>query len=204
MKIKEALKGGFQLLHNSPARCEDYESVSGSTKYPLYYCATLWVENKLVAECMIEVWSNLIKFINFWTSLPKSKQPTCKSYGNVCDAVQDPFMISNLTLFSFVCGLVESFLKVFQSDHPMVPFIYSEVKSVIKSLLLLIVKSSIMEQSKTATDLKNINLSSEENLLPIKDVEIGFWVKSELKKLIKKVLKTLESFVRKADQLSVA
>ena len=90
MKIKETLKSGFQLLNNSPARCEDYESVSGSTKYLLYYCATRKVENKLVAELMIEVWPNLIKLINFWTSLPKSKQPTCKSYGNVCDAMKDP------------------------------------------------------------------------------------------------------------------
>ena len=68
----------------------------------------------------------------------------------------------------------------------MVPYIYSEVKSVIKSLLSLIVKPSIIEKSKTATDLKNINLSSEENLLPIKDVEMGFGVKNELKELIKK------------------
>ena len=52
-------------------------------KYPLYYCATRWVENKLVAEHMIEVWPNPIKLINFQTSLPKSKQPTCKSYQNV-------------------------------------------------------------------------------------------------------------------------
>ena len=37
MKIKETLKGGFKLLHNSLARQEDYESVSGSAKYPLYY-----------------------------------------------------------------------------------------------------------------------------------------------------------------------
>ena len=66
----------------------------------------------------------------------------------------------------------------------MVPFICSEVKSVIKSLLSLIVKPSIIEKSKIATDLKNINLSSEENLLPIKDVEMGF--ENELKELIKK------------------
>ena len=68
----------------------------------------------------------------------------------------------------------------------MVPFICSEVKSVIKSLLSLIVKPSIIEKSKIATDLKNINLSSEENLLPIKDVEMGFEVKNKLKELIKK------------------
>ena len=104
---------------------------------------------------------------------------------NVCDAMQDPFMISKLMLFSFVCGLVEPYLKVFQSDCLMVPFIDSEVKSVIKSLLLLIVKP-IIEKSKTATDLNNINLSSEENLLPIKDVEVAFGVKNELKELIKK------------------
>ena len=72
MKIKEILKGGFQLFHNSPGRREDYESVSGSTKYPLFYFATRRVENKLVAEAMIEVWPNLIKLIKFWTSIPNS------------------------------------------------------------------------------------------------------------------------------------
>ena len=154
MKIKETSKGGFQLLHNCPARCEDYESVSRSAKYPLYYCATRWVEHKLVAECMIEVWPNLIKFINFWTSLPKLKQHTCKSYENVCDAMQDPFINLKLTFFSLVYGLVEPYLKVFQSDHPVVAFIYSKVKLVIKLLLSLIVKPSIIEKSKNATDFK--------------------------------------------------
>ena len=94
-------------------------------------------------------------------------------------------------------------MEVFRSDHPMVPFIYSEVKSVILSLIV----KPITEKSKTATDLKNINLSSEENLLSIKDVEMGFGVKNKLKELIKKimlVLRMLENFVRKADQLSVA
>ena len=80
--------------------------------------------------------------------------------------------------FSFVCGLVEPYLKVFQSDRPVVPFIYSEVKSVIKSLLSLIVKPSIIEKFNTATGLENINLSSEENLLQLKkDVQMGFGMK---------------------------
>ena len=56
----------------------------------------------------------------------------------------------------------------------------------IKSLLSLIVKPSIIEKSKTATDMKNINLPSEENLPPIKDVEMGFGVKNKLKDLIKR------------------
>ena len=52
----------------------------------------------------------------------------------------------------------------------------------IKSLLTLIAKPSIIENSKNANNLKNNNLSSEENLLPIKDVEIRFGVKELIKK----------------------
>ena len=49
-KIKETLKGGFQLLHNSAASREDYESVSGPSKYPFHYCPTQWLENKLFVK----------------------------------------------------------------------------------------------------------------------------------------------------------
>ena len=66
----------------------------------------------------------------------------------------------------------------------MAPFIYSEVKSVIKSFFWVFVKP-IIKKSKTATDLRDIDLSREENLLPIKDVEMEFGVKKELKELIR-------------------
>lgn len=36
--LKKFLKGGYILLHNTPARREDYESVTGSTTYPLSFC----------------------------------------------------------------------------------------------------------------------------------------------------------------------
>ena len=77
----------------------------------------------------------------------------------------------------------------------------------VKSLLSLIVKPFITKKSKTLTDLKNIDLSSDESLRPIKKMlKWGFWAKKELKKLIRKimlVLKTLESFASKVDQLIV-
>ena len=77
----------------------------------------------------------------------------------------------------------------------------------VKSLLSLIVKPFISKKSKTATNLKNIDLSSDESLRPIKKMlKLGFWVKKESKKLIRKimlVLKTLESFASKVDQLIV-
>ena len=38
--VKVLLKGSFQILHDTPARREDYEKVAGSNKHPLFFCAT--------------------------------------------------------------------------------------------------------------------------------------------------------------------
>ena len=37
--IKETLKGAFQVFHNSPARRDDFESMTGMKVYPLLFCA---------------------------------------------------------------------------------------------------------------------------------------------------------------------
>ena len=41
--IQKVLQSAFQILHDSPARQEDYESVTGSKKSPLFFCATRFV-----------------------------------------------------------------------------------------------------------------------------------------------------------------
>ena len=38
--IKELSKGVFQVLQDSSVRREDYESITGSSKYLLYFCTT--------------------------------------------------------------------------------------------------------------------------------------------------------------------
>ena len=142
-------------------------------------CNTLGGKKK-VADRLIEIWQNIKKLIQFWAKLPKSKQPTCKSYKNVKDAVEDPFVITKLTFFSFISRIVEPYLKMFQSDKPMVPFLYFELKSVIKSLMELIVKSEVLEECKTSSSLKSLDLSKGDNLLHPKNVELGFGVKDLL------------------------
>ena len=37
--IKETLKGAFQVFRNSPARRDDFESMTGMKVYPLLFCA---------------------------------------------------------------------------------------------------------------------------------------------------------------------
>ena len=41
--LKKVLKAAYYILHDSPARRDNYNSISGSTVYPLNFCATRWV-----------------------------------------------------------------------------------------------------------------------------------------------------------------
>ena len=44
--VSKVMKGSYYLLKDTPARREDYESLTGSTKYPVAHCSVRWVENK--------------------------------------------------------------------------------------------------------------------------------------------------------------
>ena len=53
----------------------------------------------------------MVKIVNFWKKLPKSKQPKCDSYNLVKDAVNDPLTVAKLEFFIQIVGLLEAYLK---------------------------------------------------------------------------------------------
>ena len=70
-----------------------------------------WVENRKACDRLIELWPNTEAMIKFWKKLPKSKQPSSKSYMAVKDRVDDQLITAKLSFFSFVASLVEPLLK---------------------------------------------------------------------------------------------
>ena len=128
-----------------------------------------WVENKKACDRLIELWPNIEAMIKFWNKLPKSKQPSSKSYMAVKDRVNDKVITAKLSFFSFVASLVEPFLKKYQYDKPMIPFMYTDLKSLIQSLLELVVKQDVLSQCKTGIQMKQLDLCNKDNLLKLKD-----------------------------------
>ena len=120
-EIKKTFKGCFVLFHDSPARRSDYTSITGSSVFPLSFCATRWVEDKKVAEKLISIWPCIVKVVNHWENLPKIKRPSCKSYEYVVKAVKNQLSLARFHFFSYVASLFEPFLKLYQTDAPMVP-----------------------------------------------------------------------------------
>ena len=117
-KIKQKLTGKWQILHESPARREDIESVTGTNKYPLFFCSTRLVKNKSVADRAIEIWPSIYRLVEFWEKLLPSKRPKSKSFLNVQEVVKDSLKLLKL-----------DFLHAYQTDKPMVPFMHNELES---------------------------------------------------------------------------
>ena len=74
--IKDILKDGFNLLHESSAHREDFQVVTKSNVYPLYFFASRWVENKCVGDRMVEIVrpNIIITFFGFICSISVKSQ----------------------------------------------------------------------------------------------------------------------------------
>ena len=74
--MKSLMKASFNILHDSPARWDDYESVTKCSK-----------------------WSNIKQIINFWEKCPKSTKPSNKSYNTLETDVLDELVTGKLCFF---------------------------------------------------------------------------------------------------------
>jgi hypothetical protein len=106
--LHKILKGAFTLLHDSPARRDDYYNLTGSDEYPLQFCGTRWVEDKKVAEKLVTLWPNMIKLFDFWKTLTKSKRPDSNSYHNVKKGIDDPLTVPKLCFFFISCRVTST------------------------------------------------------------------------------------------------
>ena len=102
------------LLHDTPARRDDYFNLTGSSEYPLQFCGTRWVKDKMVAEKLIKLWPNMIKVFDFWNGLCKSKRPCSKSYGNTRKGIEEPLTVAKLHSFHLLLGCGNHFSKSFR------------------------------------------------------------------------------------------
>ena len=124
--------------------------------------------------------------ISFWGKLPRSKQPKCQNYENLKVAVNGNLTFVKYDFFTFSTSILELFLKSYQSDNPMLSFLYFDLKSLLSTLLKLFINPSVVTAAKTGPSL--LNISKMSNQIPNKDLDLGFAVEAKLKELRSKDL----------------
>ena len=105
-----------------------------------------WVEDQKVGERIVEIWPSVIKIMNHWIFFPPSKQLKFRSYEVVKGAINDPFTVTKLKFFCFTASPLEPYLTIYQSEEPLIPFLYDDLQSLYKELLGLTVKSEVLEK----------------------------------------------------------
>ena len=131
----------------------------------------------------IELWPIIRCLVKFWQSLPKCKIPSSKSYEVVVEPVADSLVVANLHFLS----LLKPYLKKFQSEQPMIPYLKKEFLLLCRNVLEIIIQADILSNL-TGLQLTKIDLSNRKVFLKRKDKHLWFAAECEIKDLLKKDL----------------
>ena len=80
--------------------------------------------------------------------------------------------------------LLSHFLKEYQTDIPMIPFLYFDLQAVIRNFLDIVIES-VVEACQSGKQCKEIDLSKKGNLLLLSKINLGFAVEKEINTLTK-------------------
>lgn len=176
--IDSLLRSLYYLLHDAPARAEDYSAATGGASLPKRFCGTRWLEDSPVAERAISIWPSIQQYVTKIESGPKSKVPKIQSFCTVQKCVHDPLIIAKLQFFVTQCKQLTPFLQIYQTESPMMPFMADDLHTLVKTLMSkFVVKDVIKQADNSVTKLLKIDVECAENMKPVKKIEIGFAVK---------------------------
>ena len=183
--IDGILRALYYLFEDSPAKREDYTSITDSTIFPLNFCATRWVEDDKVAQRALEIWPNVQKYIKEVLKRSKSKQPTSASFATIAKATKDVLLPAKLQVFVYISKVLKPFLVKYQTDEPMIMFLAEDLFDMCGKLMQKFVKKSVLDSTDTMSKLANLNVLDKENHKAASAVDIGFAAKGTLVKLAK-------------------
>jgi hypothetical protein len=173
-KIGEILSAMFWLFHDTPARVEDYVHVTKSEVLPQRFCKHRWLENVSVMQRAIDIYPNLKLYVKTVRS-GKLPNPKTKSFETVCEAMADPLFMAKGHSFISIASEVEPFLKAYQTDQPMLPFLAADLFSLAKSVLQRFMKDSVMDEIKNPRQLfRLIWMINPYSRMPARSM-LGLW-----------------------------
>lgn len=173
-ELQKVLKAMWQLLHDAPSRRAMYENITESLDYPAKFCGHRWVENEGCASKAVCLLEGYRKFMTYLCSLKKSQQPDSsnKSFSCLKTMIYDPLLAAKF--FEMIAGKMNSFLRAFQTDSPMVPFMADTIGDLVKDFSSRIILKDVLKKKKSLYDLIQLDLLDKDIRKPSENVDVGF------------------------------
>ena len=87
-----------------------------------------------------------------------------------------------IDIFSYLAVAPEPYLKKYRSNKSMVPYMYADLKALVKNFLQIIMKHEEIEKCKTGPRLKDLDLINGSVFLELKNMQMGFGVEENMRK----------------------
>ena len=131
----------------------------------------------MVAERGLEVRKPLTMVINHWESLHKSKRPKNTSYEILVKHY--PLVPAKLQFFAFVASIFQPYFVTFQTNSPMIPFMFSQLEEIFNQLIRLVFRKGAIDQADTISKkIKKEWLTNKKNYLEDGLVDVGSGTRS--------------------------
>jgi len=169
--IETFLRAAYQLFKDTPARREDYTAVTGSSTFPLKFVAHRWVENVSVIERLIELLPSLKKYVKSVDEKQLSN-PGTKSFDTVRSSCSDSLIELRLHFILSIAKRLQPFLKLYQVDKPMLPFLVPDLLQLVKDMLSRFVKRDVLDSLVTCNDVSGFDTKDTDKHNSA--VELGF------------------------------
>lgn len=168
--IEYILFCAYILFKDSPARRDDFYTVTNSSMFPLKFAKHRWLENVPVLERFIQILPNLKNYVK---AVRKKTvcNPKNKSFESLAKAFDDNTLEVKLHFVLSVANQMQPFLKSYQDDKPLIPFLAPDLMYLILSVAGRFLKHDVLDEIKTCSQLIHADLTKTTNQ---KDVSLGF------------------------------
>ncbi|KAK9952663.1 hypothetical protein ABG768_018477 [Culter alburnus] len=183
-RIDGFLRAIYQLLHDCPARREEYLKVTETQDglLPLSFCPTRWVENTPVLERALQILPNLATYVSA-VGGKRTPNPDTKSFDEVCQSLKNPLLEAQINFALSVSKSVTPFLTKYQTDKPMVPFLAADLHKMLKNLMCRFIKPEVMQEAKSVKKLLDVDIKLPTNYIDCSSVDLGYVTNRILKEL---------------------
>ena len=143
-EVQVQLKLFFKLFKDRPARRADYIDFRGCNQFPKKFCSVRWVKNVEICERALEVFKHIKQYI-----FKVKKLTNTFTVKTVKEACANPLAEAKIAFFCSVASALEPFLRSFQNDTPMAPFLHAELFNVLLALMKTFIKRDLMDKATT-------------------------------------------------------
>ncbi|XP_056133500.1 cohesin subunit SA-2 [Lampris incognitus] len=156
---------------------QEYGECSGSSQWSnssrLPASRHRWLENVEVAKRALQILPSLKTYISAAKS-KKVTEPCTKSFKKTEIIVHDDLFPAKLNFFLMVAREITPFLKLYQTDKPMLPFMCNDLTTMLKSLMERFVKSSVMKNATNPVKLLKVDHEDTDNHMDVTKLKVGF------------------------------